>query len=115
MGRRDVFTLVGVILCVLVFAGYQFSSSKTSIHELVNSEFRKKVENVDYHDKIDHIEFDDGTEISFIINLFHPKMQPFVEKRFFEFIFPGDSIIKQKDKKWLIVKPSKGSPFVLIF
>lgn len=106
--------LLGVVTLIIVWYNFIYLPTESN-GRFDDMEFRKCVEYVEYRNKIDVIEFDDGSEISFVLNLFHPKMEQFSGKKFSEFIFPGDSIIKYHNKGYVIVKPQEGRPFILIY
>ena len=110
--------IVIAVVMVSLFLGYIIYSALKGNErgrEFLRSEFRKQVDYVDYHNKIDRIHFTDGSNLSISLNFHHPEMNLYQGRRFTEFIFSGDSIIKQPNEDWFTVKSTKRVSFRLYF
>ncbi|GAB5416515.1 MAG: hypothetical protein Crog4KO_08990 [Crocinitomicaceae bacterium] len=111
-------TWIFAFLFLITFLGtiiyFAFSGSKRG-REFYESEFKKEVLLIERQNKHDCIKFKDGTELKFSIDFNDLRMKPFYGKHYDEFIFPGDSILKEKDQNWLTIKPKNGEPFEIFF
>ena len=110
MWRSELVLIILIGIAAVSFFTYQAISGNKKRDAFIESEFARKVTSVEYQNKSNYISFSDGTELSF-----SSAMGEHYGKKFEEFIFPDDSIIKKRGRTSVLVKPKQGSPFVLAF
>lgn len=112
MKRYEMFIPIFIGVAVIFGALYVLRKDASIKRDFLESTLKSQVRSVVYEDKTNCIYFTNNERWCLTLTLTDMEMAKYNGKTFDEFIFPGDSVIKLKNKEWLQIKPADGrEPF----
>lgn len=94
---------------------YHMNMANKRGEKFLASRFRKEIAYIEQQNKHDCIHFNDGTEVKLSLDFSDIRMKRFYGRHFNEFLFKGDSVIKEKNESYLLIKPLNGEEFKLFY